>query len=71
MKVSASTYIHCHQNSKPCKVLGIYFSSLIILARKIPMKRLILKINLRDAGAENVLSLHINLKQEVLVNSHI
>jgi hypothetical protein len=71
MKVPASTYIHCHQNSKPCKVQGMYVLSLVILARKVPMKIFIYKINLRDAGAESVVSVYIKLKQEVLINSLI
>lgn len=59
MKVSALTYIRCHQDSKPCKVLYMQFSALLTLARKIPMKVFIYKINLHDAGVENTVSLHI------------
>jgi len=59
MKVSALTYIRCHQNSKPCKVLDMHISALLTLARKIPMKLFIYKINLHDLGVENTVSLHI------------
>ena len=59
MKVSALTYIRCHQNSKPCKVLDIHFSAPVTLARKMPMKLFIYKINLHDAGVENTVPLHI------------